>query len=83
LVESQTGVVPLHAPISAVVHWAQEAVPGLQTGVVPAQLASLAQASQVPASAPLATQTAETQARLATACTQDPPGTGCPLFTLG
>jgi len=82
-VELHTGVAPLHAAISGVVHSTHVADVGLHAGVGAVQLASLAHVSHVPARAPLATQIVDTHARVATARTQLPPGTGWPFDTFG
>jgi hypothetical protein len=78
-----TGVLPEQAAGSPAVHWTQVAEAGLHTGVGAAQLASVAQASHVPARGPVATHSIDTHARVATDTTQLPPGTGWPLGTLG
>jgi hypothetical protein len=82
-VELHTGVAPRHAAISGVVHCTHVADVGLHAGVEAVQLASLAHPSHVPARAPLATQVVDTHARVATATTQVPPGTGWPFDTFG
>jgi hypothetical protein len=78
-----TGVAPLQAAISGVVHCTHVADVGLHVGVGVVQSASLAHASHVPARAPLATQVVDTHACVATATTQVPPGTSWPFDTLG